>query len=395
MISDEIYSLDLSSATDRFPISLQKRLLKNLVQDGEYGERWADLMSNREFHYKGKPYKWSVGQPLGSLSSWPTFALTHHLVVRYCAKVTNSPLDYYLLGDDIVIKGKTLAEKYISTIKQLGVNISFEKSLTGKSAEFCKRIFYKGVEISPAPVKMITSLLKDMSLIRETCNHISKRSSRSLNKTPTSLLVEDLCLIKGINPQQFIDLNSSPVPLKEQDMGSSCLSQTESEVKTTWAQITKLNLKQIQLVYLSIACKKLRGEIKILQNSTQKEWDILNKMEIPGLAPGSTVRNHSPIAIALDNRLDQLLLAYQKVVTFENERKFMFGSVNEVIIPNLNILSIEVNPKSKKAIKLEKLIIMKTLNACLALEDYMRDHTLDSLDDTEIYNIITETNIPV
>jgi hypothetical protein len=74
--SDPFYSLDLSSATDRFPVHLQQKLLTYLVSNKyglitgyKFAESWMKLLTRREFLYDGNLYKYSVGQPMGAYSS--------------------------------------------------------------------------------------------------------------------------------------------------------------------------------------------------------------------------------------------------------------------------------------------------------------------------------------
>lgn len=76
-------SIDLSAATDRLPLTLQKSVLKSLLKDlvpdsALFAEAWGDLLVKRA--YKLSPQmreddtmprgiKYSVGQPMGALSS--------------------------------------------------------------------------------------------------------------------------------------------------------------------------------------------------------------------------------------------------------------------------------------------------------------------------------------
>ena len=76
-------SIDLSAATDRLPLALQKSVLKSLlrdlVPDSElFAEAWGDLLVKRT--YKLSPpmrgddksrlgIRYAVGQPMGALSS--------------------------------------------------------------------------------------------------------------------------------------------------------------------------------------------------------------------------------------------------------------------------------------------------------------------------------------
>lgn len=86
--------------------------------------------------------RYSVGQPMGAYSSWAAFTLTHHLVVEWAAFLCHIPnfKDYILLGDDIVIRNDKVAQKYISIMTKLGVEISQSKTHVSKNTyEFAKR----------------------------------------------------------------------------------------------------------------------------------------------------------------------------------------------------------------------------------------------------------------
>lgn len=80
-------SYDLSAATDRLPISLQKDILRTLFGD-LFAESWAYLLVGRSYLFKGERYTYSVGQPMGALSSWAMLALTHHLIIQTAAQRT-------------------------------------------------------------------------------------------------------------------------------------------------------------------------------------------------------------------------------------------------------------------------------------------------------------------
>lgn len=103
------------------------------------------------FHYK-------VGQPMGCYSSWPTFALTHGLLIQYCYELIGGGPDtpFVVLGDDVVIFDDRLAAKYKKFLKALDIPISLTKTFESKDFyEFAKRILYKGEEITPFPINAI------------------------------------------------------------------------------------------------------------------------------------------------------------------------------------------------------------------------------------------------
>jgi len=110
-------------------------------------------------------------------------ALSHHLVIRVCAQeVYSTPpskgeWDYAILGDDIVIKGPELAKRYKDFMtKTLGVEISLSKSIISfYSAEFCKRLYRRGVDISPIPVQLVIQVQKFPNLITTLSSDLQTR----------------------------------------------------------------------------------------------------------------------------------------------------------------------------------------------------------------------------
>jgi len=139
---EKFWSLDLSSATDRFPVELQKRLLARIFHM-ELAQSWQSILNSRYFTTpEGLQLKYSTGQPMGTYSSWSVFTLTHHLVVYYCAQLCDLKNfdQYMILGDDIVIKNDKVAQAYIRVIKGLGVELSMQKThVSDDTYEFAKR----------------------------------------------------------------------------------------------------------------------------------------------------------------------------------------------------------------------------------------------------------------
>jgi len=129
-------SIDLSVATDRLPLKLQqsvlKVLLKDLLPDSElFSEAWGDILVKRSYklplsmkNAKTTPdgILYSVGQPMGALSSWAMLAITHHAIVQFAAYRAGYEQwfpDYAVLGDDIVIMDGNVANCY----RQISVSV--------------------------------------------------------------------------------------------------------------------------------------------------------------------------------------------------------------------------------------------------------------------------------
>jgi hypothetical protein len=154
------YCFDLSSASDRIPAEMQVYRL-NLLKEG-LGNVWLSVMTKRDFYIKDqKRYvRWEVGQPLGLLSSFPSFSLWHHDIIQYAANIDRLSegkslrffKDYRLLGDDVVIFNTKVADTYQKIMNILGIPINYSKSVIGdqdnSQIEFTKRLALNGVEMS-------------------------------------------------------------------------------------------------------------------------------------------------------------------------------------------------------------------------------------------------------
>uniref|UniRef100_A0A2V0RBW5 RdRp n=1 Tax=viral metagenome TaxID=1070528 RepID=A0A2V0RBW5_9ZZZZ len=162
------FCFDLSSATDRIP-AFQQELIISVLFGKPIAKAWISVMTDRNFLMPNKTLvRWKVGQPLGALTSFPAFALWHHMVVQYAhytylvGKMPSSfePGDsyifpwfnkYMLLGDDIVIWDENVALFYQMMMDDLGLEINLKKTVIGRSKsqlEFLKRISLGGLEMS-------------------------------------------------------------------------------------------------------------------------------------------------------------------------------------------------------------------------------------------------------
>jgi hypothetical protein len=174
------FGYDLSAATDRLPISLQKGILDILVPG--FGEPWEKLLVGREYFLANKEsefvltpvpeqrrsrfrkswftriynLKYAVGQPMGALSSWAMLAVTHHYIAQYSALLAQKGdgkfwisendtvfnlngrwyTGYEVLGDDIVFFEEDVAHEYLQIMEKLGVPINLSKSVIANNPTF-------------------------------------------------------------------------------------------------------------------------------------------------------------------------------------------------------------------------------------------------------------------
>jgi hypothetical protein len=158
------YSFDLSSATDYFPFKVQFTVVESL-----FGREFASVTTKfglraNLFDVPGSKYPigYQTGQQMGYYSSWPLFALSHHVLIWWIALQVYPERrfqDYAVLGDDVVIADRKVAEAYRNTITKLGVKISEQKSLISNRgcAEFAKKFKVKGLtkDLSPLSVRSL------------------------------------------------------------------------------------------------------------------------------------------------------------------------------------------------------------------------------------------------
>jgi len=129
----ECYSFDLSSATDRFPLEVQLACLEGLG----IGETWGkalEQVAKAPYHCMETDEIWqyAVGQPMGLNCSMSLFHLTHFILLGYLATECHAgPGSFAVLGDDVIIADKTMAEAYNTYLTQMGVDITTVKSFEG------------------------------------------------------------------------------------------------------------------------------------------------------------------------------------------------------------------------------------------------------------------------
>jgi len=176
-----VASYDLSAATDRLPLALQVRLLVPILGE-KMAANWASLLVSQPYGLPrvAKSYNlgfnsviYAVGQPMGALSSWALLALTHHALVQLAAyevhKSSGWFLNYAILGDDVVIADRLVARRYLSIMKEIGVDISLAKSLVSctSSLEFAKRTWVGGRDCSPVSLAEMLVALRSLGALGE------------------------------------------------------------------------------------------------------------------------------------------------------------------------------------------------------------------------------------
>jgi hypothetical protein len=216
-----VHAVDLSSATDRFPLDIQLYVLEKLgyTYESEYIAKtlqWGQWRISNPAMIKelgDDLIQYIVGQPQGMMGSFPLFALTHNVVLQtLCVelRIPRDPLNgfpFRVLGDDVVIGDDRLHEEYRALMQRLHVPISESKSLTSdKVTEFA------GFVITPdrifRPAKVPNSSMSNGFL-----NYLAVMGRAGLKELPSSVRAFARALMQLPENEGGLGLNPDGKPL--------------------------------------------------------------------------------------------------------------------------------------------------------------------------------------
>jgi hypothetical protein len=146
----KMFAVDLSDATNVFPLSLQLMVLKSVKGIVKEDINLFEDLSTANWLTPSKELvKWTKGQPLGLFPSFASFALTHGLLLRSLEIELgmHEGDNFRVLGDDVVISESILHDRYREVLSMLEVGVSESKTLiSDRITEFGGRV------ISPSQI---------------------------------------------------------------------------------------------------------------------------------------------------------------------------------------------------------------------------------------------------
>lgn len=196
-----LWSYDLSAATDRFSRDYQQVLIGALFSP-TIARWWISALVLRPYRTpirkslgldQAHELYYGAGQPMGALTSWAAFALTHHILVQYAAYKAYGKLEWFtkyaLLGDDIVIADEKMVKFYEQLLASVGVEIGLHKSLISDNGtfEFAKKTFKGSDDFSPIPLKALSQAVLDPSVLESILEIGEIRGLRNALRTSARL----------------------------------------------------------------------------------------------------------------------------------------------------------------------------------------------------------------
>lgn len=212
-------SADLSAATDSIPVEVQCEILSQIA-DNELAVLWRCICCDRDFKVPntGETVRYRTGQPMGILSSFAMLAVWHHIMLRTCLRYLGVSKEdtkqrYCVLGDDVSMLGTDLFKIYYELVCVLqGIGISKAKGFHAETqnnrnalpsnfsnspttAEFAKRIFYCGQEMTVVPPDELLNSFESPQQFPELLDSIVKRGYPELSDSDLPSLTS-LCFHK-------------------------------------------------------------------------------------------------------------------------------------------------------------------------------------------------------
>lgn len=190
-----VHSIDLTGATDYFPLGIQLETLNCIFGDlldikliKEISQlRWKSEMGD---------IQWKRGQPLGLYPSFGMFTLTHGLLLSFLlGREFNH--EFFVVGDDVVILDDTLFTKYMEILRIMKCPWSTSKTISSSLlAEFTGKIILVDQVIPSYKWRKISN---DNFL--DICKNLGPQSSVLLTKAQKRVfdLVKHLVEPVGLN----------------------------------------------------------------------------------------------------------------------------------------------------------------------------------------------------
>jgi len=138
----QVHCIDLSGATDYFPLSLQIDVLKECVVSRHDYIGLFSMLSRSPWNFQGDSISWTKGQPLGLYPSFASFALTHGLLLFYLNGFKHENA-FFILGDDVILLDDSLNQKYRRCLEVLQCPVSETKTISSNlCGEFAGKLIF-------------------------------------------------------------------------------------------------------------------------------------------------------------------------------------------------------------------------------------------------------------
>jgi hypothetical protein len=366
---NDSFCFDLTAATDRFPIFLQTEFLEATV-GSQTAYAWQSVISKRKFAVPGtnNSLEYKCGQPMGALSSWAIFALTHHAIVEFCAHLEGykSFKRYVIIGDDVAIFDSKVASRYEQILKVLEVPISITKSVSSMKkidnlsrAEIAKRLFLNGKEISPIPTGAIKSAKESLLLFPGLVRLCQERGVENFSQTEP---VHQICRswYSAMNVEKVAALvfyPGNPLLTEDSSMDSTHHRTKTAKFSNPWTcfdkELIESKLKEVTLKRLKDKADRVYKDLLTDINDDPVWEGLMDNLYDPNLPL-------HPVSLMWRSIRDKISQTYLKVKTTRNLDP---SEVEFILDPLLR----DYRRKYHRRFKLRGILIQKVLEELRSL----------------------------
>nr|ABU84872.2 RNA-dependent RNA polymerase [Botrytis cinerea mitovirus 1 S] len=299
--------LKLSTITDPFngvnetlPSLEVSRALKNILQGNKFHFKKEDI---KDPYSVNRLMDITKADPNGGVSLRnviiDAYALMKHPKV-YASLFKDLFLDYALLGDDICIANKAVADNYLLIMRDLGVEINLSKSLISSTGvvEFAKRWRVGQTDVSPASPALITRLLSNMNYLPVLILDLVNRGVKTIQNSEKLLSLSDsLHKIKK-------SITFSLIPYYDSEF-AKCLLPLKGKDKS---------FSQKELFALYVHTDRIFNKLGLLEFHKAKDGDQENSKLSQSYLYNILDNSKLPLP-AITSQIDNILIAQMKTIT--------------------------------------------------------------------------------
>lgn len=266
-----VHSIDLSSATDYFPLEVQLTVLKGIFGDISDISLFKDISRS----YWRSPIgvlQWMRGQPLGLYPSFAAFTLSHGILLWYLNGCQHND-KFFVLGDDVVILDENLYIRYIQVLEEMSCPYSRDKSISSANlCEFAGKIFTGTTVI---PQLKWTEMSNDNFL--DICRQLGPRSRSLLSRRQRVIfdLLEQCVLPVGLN----FNPKGKPLWIREAETKMLLVSR-ETEVGSLMglSRVINQNLFGETTLRQDLRTLTLESVLDLIMTFDKKVWSVLLRL---------------------------------------------------------------------------------------------------------------------
>jgi hypothetical protein len=188
--------------------------------------------------------------------------------------------DYALLGDDIVISNKAVADSYLALMGDLGVEINMSKSVVSRNgfSEFAKRWVHPHLgEFSPIGIKLLLGIVKNITMYPVLLVEMAQKAF-PLYPSSVKAVLSSLYKIRSVKPNKPKDKNLYKMLVFATMAPTGLLK--HGHMITEWLNVwisDALGMSKTRFLEAAMYSPYLRNQVEDSQRIPKENWEFFKK----------------------------------------------------------------------------------------------------------------------